>query len=379
MRRDMLLLAAFLMAPPTLAQQQPDYQIHGFAAQGFVLTSDNNLFGDSEDGSLDFHELGINGQWQPLDRLAFSGQLLSRRAGEADDGDPVIDFLFADLNLFQGNRGGAMGVRVGRVKNPYGFFNETRDVLFTRPSVLLPQSIYLDSGGLRTLVFSMDGVQAYGHFSHGAHYTQLTLNHAIDYSLSSEEKETLFGGAAPPIDVEVSRFHIARAMTDWYSGQLRTGITFLQARLDFTPGFPTDQQLEVDLYILSARWNAPRFSVFGEYSQVNLDTSKSDGGYVQAEYRATNNITGFARYDVRFNNRNDRSGGEFERTTGLPAESQYARDSTVGLRWDLNSHWGLSAEWHYIDGTASVPPLDNQGQSPEGPWHAFLTMVGYRF
>ena len=109
MRRDMLLLAAFLMAPPTLAQQQPDYQIHGFAAQGFVLTSDNNLFGDSEDGSLEFRELGINGQWQPLDRLGFSGQLLSRRAGEADDGDPVIDFLFADLNLYQGNRGGDRG------------------------------------------------------------------------------------------------------------------------------------------------------------------------------------------------------------------------------------------------------------------------------
>ena len=95
--RSLIAFIASLAATTGQAELRPDYQVHGFAAQGFVLTEGNNLFGDSQDGSFDLREMGINAQWQPFNGLGISGQLLSRRAGAVDDGSPRVDFLFADL------------------------------------------------------------------------------------------------------------------------------------------------------------------------------------------------------------------------------------------------------------------------------------------
>ena len=51
------------------------FQFHGFASQSYLLTSDNNLFGDSdEEGSLDFTEAGLNVSWVPLPALQIAAQ-----------------------------------------------------------------------------------------------------------------------------------------------------------------------------------------------------------------------------------------------------------------------------------------------------------------
>jgi hypothetical protein len=47
-------------------------------------------------------------------------------------------------------------MRVGRIKTAYGLYNTTRDVPFTRPSIVLPQSIYFER--TRNLTVSADGV-----------------------------------------------------------------------------------------------------------------------------------------------------------------------------------------------------------------------------
>ncbi|QJQ96299.1 MULTISPECIES: hypothetical protein [Halomonadaceae] len=49
--------------------------------------------------------------------------------------------------------------QVGRFKNPLGFYNQTRDVEFTRLSILLPQSIYFDR--IRSLGVAGDGISLY--------------------------------------------------------------------------------------------------------------------------------------------------------------------------------------------------------------------------
>ncbi len=52
-----------------------DYQVHGYAAQGFVYTDDNNFFGESSEGSFDYYEAGLNASVQVHPRLTL------RRAG----------------------------------------------------------------------------------------------------------------------------------------------------------------------------------------------------------------------------------------------------------------------------------------------------------
>ena len=58
------------------------FEVHGFATQGFVKTSANSFFGNSENGSFEFTELGVNATVEPSPSVRLSGQLLSRRAGE---------------------------------------------------------------------------------------------------------------------------------------------------------------------------------------------------------------------------------------------------------------------------------------------------------
>ncbi len=118
-------------------------RVHGFLSQGIVFTSDNRLFGSSENGSLDFREAGIHLSWRPGPDLQLAGRLLSRRAGASDDGDARVDYALIDWAAVSGTWGRAGG-RLGCVKNPYGLYNKTRDVAFTRPSILLPQSIYFE-------------------------------------------------------------------------------------------------------------------------------------------------------------------------------------------------------------------------------------------
>lgn len=64
---------------------------------------------------------------------------------------------------------GKLGVRLGRVKNPFALYNETRDVIWTRPGVLLPQSIYFDALALRQPEISSDGGILYGRYAFGNH------------------------------------------------------------------------------------------------------------------------------------------------------------------------------------------------------------------
>ena len=121
------------------------FQVHGFLSQGYFLTSNhNNLFGDStHGGSLGFTEIGVNVSWVPRPDVQLAIQGLSRRAGGAAEGEPELDFALLDYAAVE-TADRRLGARVGRVRLPFGLYNDARDVPFTRPSILLPQSIYFN-------------------------------------------------------------------------------------------------------------------------------------------------------------------------------------------------------------------------------------------
>lgn len=90
-----------LLAPLVEATSLPEsVQIHGFASQGYIQTTENDFFGDSSDGgSFDFRELGINGSWYITPNLLTAVQLVSRNAGETDDGALRVDYALVNYNL----------------------------------------------------------------------------------------------------------------------------------------------------------------------------------------------------------------------------------------------------------------------------------------
>ena len=142
------------------------FQVHGFLTQGYVKTTANSFFGDSEDGSFDFRELGINASYRFNPQLMASAQLLSRTAGEMYDGSPDVDYAQIDFTSHASEQGQFGGI-LGRFKNPFGFYNDTRDVAATRPSIFVPQVIYWDR--VRNLVLSNDGAMLYGNLHKDLH------------------------------------------------------------------------------------------------------------------------------------------------------------------------------------------------------------------
>lgn len=371
-----------------------DYQVHGFLSQGYILSEGNDYYGDSTAGSFEYYEAGLNGTLKLLPDLLLSAQLLLRDAGPTDDGGPRLDYAFADYRFLSGEAGN-LGLRAGRVKNSFGLFNETRDVVFTRPGILLPLSVYFESQGARTLLFSSDGVQAYGGLNLGSHYFSLAATYAPDHELGAAEEERLVGALAGQGQVELRDFRLARLQDDWGGGRWTTALSYIHGRMAFeaNPGVPTDFDFGFDLYLLSGRYNAERYSLTAEYGITSFDGTLrtfgvpahldflSDGYYLQADYFLSPRWTLMARYDVGALDRNDRNGSDCATSNGLPQDKHacYAHDLSAGVNWRPDEHWGFWAEYHLIDGTYSASQQDNENKTLDPHWSMLLLMGSYRF
>lgn len=365
----------------------PDtFQIHGFASQGFMLTSDNRFFGDSEDGSIDFTELGLNSSIRPIPDLQFSAQVLSRRAGKGDDGDLRLDYGFLDYTLIS-NESGNLGFRIGRIKNPLGFYNDTRDIAFTRPSIFLPQSIYFDR--TRNLGLSSDGLNIYGEMLKT--YGNFFYVFGFVYP-EVDDKETrlaLTNQKQRELDTEGS--FVSRLMFEQDGGKIRLGMSGAIVKIKPEPTSPMVKEgvIRFSPLIFSAQYNAERWSLTSEYALRSFRyrdvgprnfNITGESYYLQGTYRISDNLEALLRYDVLYQDRDDRSGNKFARSSGAPDHSRFAKDWTAGLRWDMTRSWMSRIEYHYVDGTAWLPLLDNPVASEtDRYWHLFALLISYRF
>jgi hypothetical protein len=364
-------------------------QIHGFASQSYLHTTGNDFFGHSTNmGSLDFTEMGINGSWRPIEHLQTSMQIVYRRAGKTDDQDVRIDFGFLDYS-FLADPDKTLGIRLGRVVNPYGLYSDTRDMPFTRPSILLPQGIYFDIN--RNLSFSSDGGQIYG--EHRSRFGDFYLQVNGGYSRANDPdlKVSLAGDQPGNLDGRPS--YMARLMYEWDSGRVRLGVTGAEGNAKFNPegaqpilrgGTFTFSPL-----IFSAQYNSEFWSLTGEYAIRKSEISgfgpalpdrawTGESYYIQGAYRFAEGWESYLRYDVVYLDRDDPNGTKYAATTGGPAYSQFAKDITAGVRWDVTPSIMLRAEYHRIKGTYWTSDLENQGNTSEY-WDLFAVSAAYRF
>jgi hypothetical protein len=369
-----------------------DWQVHGFLSQGFNFTTDNQVFGTSKDGSFDFTELGINGSVKLTPNLLMSAQGLYRSTGASDTQGARLDFAQIDYSIPLFDSAAVIGVRAGRVKTPFGLYNDTRDVVWTRPTVLLPQSIYLDTLGLRQAQIAADGGVLYGRYTQGDH------RFGLEFLVGDLQDNT--GGTAafltnsPTAQAMGGRpLLLGRAVYEWKGGRGRLMATIADVDRDYSSSSPTTPSGNVKLSIpvFSGQYNAEHWSLTSEYAWIDSQrsgfplvppTSTSENFYVQGEYRFTENFSGVLRYDVLHVNRDDREGDQASAMTGLPRHRFYARDLTTGVRWEFARNFLLAADYHYVNGTAWLNTTDNPDLNSGGgvsDWHLFTTMLSFRF
>lgn len=379
-----------------------DLQIHGFVGQSYITTSDNDVFGNSDSGgSFGLTEAGLNASARPLSRLQISAQVLSRRAGKDNNGMPRLDYGFLDYRLYS-HEVNQFGIRVGRLKNPFGFYNDTRDVPFTRPGILLPQSIYFDR--VRNISLSSDSVQLYGDaavFKLGTLSTQFGITLPIVNDKDTES--SLLGDVrSGHLNREVS--YIGRGIFETSDKRLRLGISGIWLNTSYDPSHRSNDQLgagalQFTPIYFSAQYNAERWSLTSEYAIRHFKYDNNfknpvlngldfygESYYFQGEYRFTPKWEGLVRYDAYYADRSDRDGSEFAssafaKRVGAPAHTRYAKDIMVGLRWNVTPQFMVRAEYHHINGTGWLSRLDNPAS--EGPldknWDLYAIQASFRF
>ncbi|QSA98668.1 hypothetical protein [Methylococcus sp. EFPC2] len=386
------LAGLWLSAAPALAFEwiNGKVQLHGYLTQGAVYTTANNFYGDSHNQfSPDFREVGLNLSLQPFSRLRLAAQGMSRWAGKMDEGEPWLDFALADINLYN-DENLRFGVRAGRVKNPFGFYTETRDVAFTRPGAILPQPIYFDR--TRRFALSGDGVHLYSEVEvPGGH---LDIRFALtDLPTNDDSTKAALTGVRGRGDLLQDRMTPGfRVLYETEDGRWRGGVSYFSLKQTYTPAADERiprQTLSLDPWILSLQYAGEKLTLTTEYSQryTQLDISgrpsiraTAENWYVMGQYRFLPKWELMLRYDQAHSDMDDPYGHRYHELTGAPAHTRYAQDVVAGLRFDVTSSLMLRAEYHHVDGTVWLSPLDNPDRRDlERRWDMVILLGSYRF
>ncbi|MDF1582490.1 MAG: hypothetical protein RQ733_01890 [Methyloprofundus sp.] len=373
-----------------------DIQFHGFLSQGLFSSSGNNIYGKSKDSvSAGLTELGLNASYQALNNLSFAAQGLYRRAGAntGDAGQVTLDFAFVDLNLLN-LQDGRLGIRGGRIKNPWGLYNETRDVAFTHPTILLPFAYFERS---RALFLALDGGQLYADYNTSVGAFSFKFNYGW---MNADDKDLLTAIINDPTasgHLESEPSFVTQLSYELWGGQYIVSLSYADLKMRYQAENVADpyaqMQAHIDTFVFSAQYNGEKFSFVGEYSlQWNKFTNirlgvpdnspVSEHWYVQAGYRILDNLQTTLRYDSTVQDISDRDGKGAEAITGgmVPAHLMYAQAIVFGLRWDITPSWMLRAEYHRVHGASNISLQDNPDPAQIAKdWNIYALQIAFRF
>lgn len=380
-----------------------DVDFHGFISQGIVYTTDNRLFGNSDDVSLDFHDIAVGAHWRPLDRLQLSGQLLYRQAGGTSRDHLFVDYAMLDILAYQ-TLTTQVGFRLGRIKNIWGFYNDTRDIASARPSVLMPESVYLDKW--RDVYHTNDAFSLYWSSYLGELLISFDIQSGSPALSDQSESEITYAPLAGTIDD--MEMDLARILVEAFGGKLRVAHSWMHADWEYTPnpgsvqiailpgltvevpryGYAGDMAIDMRAWSLEVNLGNWQFTTEHMYAYYKMDgilfpgtIAKEDfsGYYYSLGYQFTPQLRAFVRSDHFYPYANDKKGREPASLTGLPSHTFYAHDTTVGVQYDINEHWFIAAEVHQVKGAAWLSSAENDLMDTRKKWRMFVGQISYKF
>jgi len=352
--------------------------IHGFISQGYMKSWNNNHLPNSKDGTFELNEIGINFSTQITENLRAGMQFFSRDFGDMGNHDIVVDWAFIDY-LYDD----ALGFRVGKMKLPYGLYNETRDIDMLRTSIFLPKSIYDDS--LRDLYVAIQGIGIYGNIDLGGmgdgsysaqwgknnyntneglakNYSDVGFLEVDDVSLGYMYNQQYIWNT--PLD----GLRLA-ATINVFDDLAATGpiVTDEYAMLGFAPGNYSEVVLNhFTRVIYSLEYTIDNLVLMGEYTKFEGDYVMNAENSFVPDLIALNegpfNTGGwYTGASYRFNDLFE--AGIYYSTT-YDSDNKNNNDENVAIsgRFDLNSNWIFKVEYQWIQGTRGLFASDN----PEG-------------
>lgn len=372
------LLLCTLLASTAAAQEGPppeddllSVDVHAFVSQGFILTTHNDyLAPDTTDGSFQLSEVGINFTKQLGDHFRVGVQLFAQNFLPGGNYDALVDWFYLDYRFTNW-----LGLRAGRIKLPFGFYNEFNDIDAGRLPILLPQSTYPLQA--RQFLFALTGLEVYG-------FARLGAAGALDYRLYAgtiflDAERLVPAGSMLEFSFEVPYVVGGRLFWETPLEGLRVGGSVLAVALDttvFVAGMPMPIAIENRslLAMGSVEYGISNLIVRAEYSRWHADQESviadsnlsvtSERAYALLAYRFAPLFQAGAYYALYFPDVDQREG-----------RANQQHDVALTLRFDLNEHWLLKLEGHYMNGTAGLVGPLQLGPPPvaeERSWAVFL-------
>jgi len=357
------MIAAVLSTAPALAQSLDDLniQIHGYATQGFLYTTTNNIFtAKSSNGSPAWTEAVVNIGAQPIPKLRVGVQ--GRYSLIGNLGNAItLDWAAADYKAND-----IFGVRFGKVKTPSGLFNDVQDIDPSYPWALLPQSVYPLLS--RNSLLAHYGGVAYGAIKLSSKLGKLeyrgwsgerVLPGSDGYFLNQTETGItlpnglggITSGAAmhwktplPGLMVGASNF-----TDNIWSGPITLTVSVQGISVPF-PG--TESLSKFNSPNFFAKYEKGKWMVAAEQSRlpvkglINVPGIMSDpfrfdphSWYGMISYKLTDKLTA-GIYDTQ----------SFDHQSGL-GPSRYLKDWAINAHYDFSQFLYAKVEQHFYDGT----------------------------
>lgn len=374
-----------------------NWQVHGFVAQGLIDVNGSNFVNNDGDLSAELTEVGINASYQLLENVRLSGQLVYLDGGNRYSEGARVDYALIDWSAYT-TQNWQVNLYLGRFKNNHWLYSGTRDVPFTRPSIILPQSIYFD--GFRDIAVGADGFALKVSYS-SDHFGDFDFNLSKGNSNISDDQTQIILSKGAQGDFEQT--YDVQASLYWqpFDSSWRFGLALLDSDFEYSASeksneFFIDSDITLQRFILNALYEGERWEFSSEIFQERFvldgfypvpepfhNDQVGIGGFVQTRYKLDEHLTLLARYERFFANKDDKSGSKLESNTGglVPKYFGYQHDLTVGFSYDFAERVRLQFEYHNIQGTARLTPVvaPNKNLNDQEYWSLWAIQLMYWF
>lgn len=398
----LVFFAVLCISSPSFAFNAGDVQIHGFLSQGYLQTDHNNFLAETEDGTFQFNEFGLNFSTQLSDKLQAGLQFFGRDMGDVGNDEVRVDWAFLNYRWKDW-----AGVKIGKAKMIFGLYNDTREIDMLRTSILLPQSVYVEV--YRDSMASIKGLTFYGslpvkyigRLSYELSYGDATFDAGDGVSQAIENFNAAYKLKVGDID---SDYACAYGITwDTPLDGLRFRYTGLEingleatgsANLPLPNGTVVNSfDLKYDLvrfFVASGEYTLGNFTLASEYMEMDLRAINKmgpitsyrntpyQGWYVSGSYRFNDVFTLGLSYSEFYNDSNDKDGDK-QVAAGKKDYQTWLKTYTISTRFNINEYWLFKLEASYNDGFGAVQPVYNVPADLEPYWWLFAAKATVSF
>lgn len=385
--------------------------VHGFLSQGYLWSSDNDYLAETESGTFQFNEYGINFSTDLTDDLRFGLQFFGRDLGKTGNDKLTVDWAYLDYRYRDW-----LGARVGNVKLVLGLYNEYRDMDMLRTTVFLPQSIYTELW--RDTFSSVKGITLYGNkrlgslgkLSYTAQIGQLPTDEDTGFADLLESRPALSDYNVDINDMDAGYVSTMGLGWDTPVKGLKLNYTMynindLTAKGKFAMVTGIDGNGNPYSYFGDFKYASTKMWGFvggfeystgnlllaGEYmesefeSYMQLGDNKSErpdaparGWYLSGSYRFTDLFSAALTYSDYIPNTDDKDGDEFKKI-GQKDFKAWLKTITLSTRFDINSYLIFKLEASQNNGWGHYDPLGVPDKDLEEDWTLLAAKLTVNF